>query len=558
MIFFSTPQYLILVPFLLLFLWIFKKKSKSIVFTRITIIKKQLRYNIIYQFIPFLKYFALFLIILAFAKPFILLPQSVSKNIMIVLDTSQSMAIKDNQINSRFEIAKKKIDQLIKNEKNSQLGLLIFGSHAFTICPLTLDHAYLFKILNHIPIGITGNETNLATALTLALQRFPDDKKQNQYILLITDGENNVEINNLEKIIKSAKEKQIKIIPCGVGSKKGTKILITDHKLGVIQAKKADNAPIVSKLEEGYLRNLANLAGTNYYSLNNKDKLNKLFDLNKKITTTKIMKKIFLTKLLIIIAIGLLLIELSYYLLIRQRLFLSLILFILILILIIPLVLSAKIKHNNQNIQNIMIALDLSLSMDTEDISKISRLNKAKAEINSLINQIQHIPFGLIVFAEESVTLCPFTTDYEFLKNLIINCQTQDISPQGTNFNNLFNTLIPIFTNYNKQKVLFLFSDGENFLDTNLIYKKIKKKQIKIFSIALGSKTGEQIPLFNNNRIFIGYKKDFFGKTVISKPNFIFLKKLSTVNNGKFLKIEDKTDFVNYKVIYDKLTKNEK
>src|SRR5690625_6666363 len=53
---------------------------------------------------------------------------------------------------------------------------------------------------------------------------------------------------------------------------------------------------------------------------------------------------------------------------------------------------------------NLMVALDLSRSMNTQDVSP-SRLNKAKLELNRLVNRLQGDRIGLVVLDRRSTRL---------------------------------------------------------------------------------------------------------------------------------------------------------
>src|SRR5690625_5980647 len=80
-----------------------------------------------------------------------------------------------------------------------------------------------------------------------------------------------------------------------------------------------------------------------------------------------------------------------------------------------------------------MVALDLSRSMNTQDVSP-SRLNKAKLELNRLVNRLQGDRIGLVVFTDEAFIQVPLTTDYSAFRMLLDISNTGQMPSSGTNF----------------------------------------------------------------------------------------------------------------------------
>lgn len=104
------------------------------------------------KFIPVLKILALILLILALARP-----QSGERkinvttegvNIILALDLSESMRAldfsfenkKDKKILTRLEAVKTVVQDFIMKRKGDRIGMVVFGSNAFTQPPLTRDY----------------------------------------------------------------------------------------------------------------------------------------------------------------------------------------------------------------------------------------------------------------------------------------------------------------------------------------------------------------------------------------------------------------------------------
>ena len=82
-----------------------------------------------------------------------------------------------------------------------------------------------------------------------------------------------------------------------------------------------------------------------------------------------------------------------------------------------------------------MIALDISTSMLCEDI-KPNRISRSTQFISDLINNLKNHKIGLVIFAGESYTSVPITTDHSFIKQILNNISADMIGTQGTNISN--------------------------------------------------------------------------------------------------------------------------
>jgi len=129
--------------------------------------------------------------------------------IEIVLDVSGSMAAKDfqweNQSISRLEAAKRALELFIAGgagpggvhldgRASDLVGVVTFATWPDSICPLTLSHAVLLRMLEtEQPRSVPGeSETNISDALALALQRLESTNSKRKVVVLISDGEHNV------------------------------------------------------------------------------------------------------------------------------------------------------------------------------------------------------------------------------------------------------------------------------------------------------------------------------------------------------------------------------
>lgn len=110
---------------------------------------------------------------------------------------------------------------------------------------------------------------------------------------------------------------------------------------------------------------------------------------------------------------------------------------------------------------DIVLAMDVSTSMLAEDF-KPTRLAASKQVAAEFINDRSNDKIGLVVFAGESFTQCPLTTDHKTLLNLIgeINfSMIQDGTAIGLGLANSVNRLKD---SDSKSRVVILLTDGSN------------------------------------------------------------------------------------------------
>jgi Ca-activated chloride channel family protein len=155
-----------------------------------------------------LRAFALLLLVVALAGP--RWPDTSSRiptegiAIEMVLDVSGSMKEPDfewqKQPISRIEAAKRVFrlfvgggtgpgGETLDGRPNDLIGLIVFAQLPETVCPLTLSHSVLLRLLD--AEEPRAEETNIGDALALALYRLKDAPVRRKVLVLLTDGYHN-------------------------------------------------------------------------------------------------------------------------------------------------------------------------------------------------------------------------------------------------------------------------------------------------------------------------------------------------------------------------------
>ena len=138
---------------------------------------------------------------------------------------------------------------------------------------------------------------------------------------------------------------------------------------------------------------------------------------------------------------------------------------------------------------DIMMALDISGTMLGEDL-KPNRLEAAKAVATDFVLSRPNDQIGLVVFAGESFTQCPLTTDHAVLVNLFQSVKfgmIEDGTAIGLGLANAVNRMKDSPT---KSKVVILLTDGSNNrgdIAPQTAAEIAKTFNIRVYAIGVGS-----------------------------------------------------------------------
>jgi len=216
---------------------------------------------------------------------------------------------------------------------------------------------------------------------------------------------------------------------------------------------------------------------------------------------------------------------------------LVLIAFAFILIALIDPETGSHLENINTKGSDIVITLDVSNSMNAQDIQP-SRLERAKQAIQQLIDKLQGDRIGIVIFAGESLVQLPVTTDYSAAKMFLSQIQSNLMPVQGTAIGEALTRSANLLldegdsTFSKRSKSIILISDGENFEDDAVASaKEIGNNGIRIYTIGIGSPDGVPIPVESNGKT-TGYKKDKDGTTIITKLNMNLLESVAQNAGG--------------------------
>ena len=198
---------------------------------------------------------------------------------------------------------------------------------------------------------------------------------------------------------------------------------------------------------------------------------------------------------------------------------------------------------------DIMLGMDISGSMRAQDL-KPDRLEASKDVAASFINGRPNDNIGLVVFAAESFTQCPLTTDHTVLLNLFKDVQP-GIIQDGTAIGlGLANAVSRIKDSQAKSKVIILLTDGVNNqgeIAPVTAAEIAKTFGVRVYTIGVGTQGKAPYP----------WQTAFGVKYVdvdveIDEPT---LKQIAATTGGQYFRA---TDNASLKEIYSEIDKMEK
>ncbi|MGJ8641946.1 MAG: vWA domain-containing protein [Luteolibacter sp.] len=181
------------------------------------------------------------------------------RNVMIALDLSRSMRVKD--VNpDRLGQAKVLIYELLETLDTDRVGLVGFAGTASLYAPLTIDYAAVSETIEQIDEEwVERGGSDISEAIKLATQTLKETGQNNNALVLISDGE---ELSgDLDAIIADAESSGVTIFSIGVGTENGGFVPHPDFTDGLVDR---DGSRVLSRLQPEVMRKLATGTGGRY------------------------------------------------------------------------------------------------------------------------------------------------------------------------------------------------------------------------------------------------------------------------------------------------------
>lgn len=198
---------------------------------------------------------------------------------------------------------------------------------------------------------------------------------------------------------------------------------------------------------------------------------------------------------------------------------------------------------------DIVFAMDVSTSMLARDFTP-DRINAAKDIAIEFIAQRPSDRMGIVVFAGESYTQCPLTTDRATLINLMKDVQT-DLIEDGTAIGNGLATAVARMKDSDaKSRVVILLTDGVNNsgeIAPAMAAEIAKTYGVRVYTIGVGANGTAPYPVMTPwgpevQKVKVEIDEDL-------------LKVIAETTGGKYFRATDNTKLAE---IYSEINKMEK
>ncbi|MBI3298324.1 MAG: VWA domain-containing protein [Elusimicrobia bacterium] len=223
-----------------------------------------------------LKAAALALAVAALARP-----QTVSRDlaglaegidIIMALDTSESMKALDFDPLDRLTAAKNAARDFVLGRRSDRIGLVVFAGEPLLACPPTLDYEALLSFLADVTPGITQSRgTAVGDGLASAVAHLKDSTAKSKVAILLTDGSNNAGLVDPVTAARAAKSLGVRVYTIGT-AKRGPAMVPVDHPVLGRQL-----VAIPDELDEDTLAKVAAETGGRYFRAENAARLSEIY-----------------------------------------------------------------------------------------------------------------------------------------------------------------------------------------------------------------------------------------------------------------------------------------
>lgn len=198
---------------------------------------------------------------------------------------------------------------------------------------------------------------------------------------------------------------------------------------------------------------------------------------------------------------------------------------------------------------DIVLAMDVSTSMLARDLTP-DRLNASKDIAIEFISQRPSDRMGIVVFAGESFTQCPLTTDRATLINLMKEVQT-DLIEDGTAIGNGLATAVARMKDSDaKSRVIILLTDGVNNrgeISPQMAAEIAKTYGVRVYTIGVGKEGMAPYPVMTPWGVEIRQVKVEIDEKLLSE--------IAESTGGRYFRATDNTKLAE---IYSEINKMEK
>lgn len=293
---FQHPWFLILLILIPIMVWWQywgkSKKSSKVAFPHVGSIEGIKNFkSLLYTYAPLLRYLALASLILALARPVLVLKEEEVKaegiDILLVMDLSSSMLARDFDPD-RLTVSKNMAQDFIDKRPYDRFGLVVFAGESFTQSPLTTDHRIVKDFLGTLESGMLEDGTAIGMGLASAVNRLKESEVESKVVILLTDGVNNAGYIKPMTAAEIANELNVKVYTIGVG---------TMGKAVSPISRRSDGVYVFGlsrvEIDEELLTEISELTGGRYFRATDEISLERIYDEIDRLEKTEIEVSVF-------------------------------------------------------------------------------------------------------------------------------------------------------------------------------------------------------------------------------------------------------------------------
>ena len=210
---------------------------------------------------------------------------------------------------------------------------------------------------------------------------------------------------------------------------------------------------------------------------------------------------------------------------------------------------STKVKANRGI--DIVMAIDVSASMLARDL-KPNRLEALKVVATNFVNRRPNDRIGIVVYAGESFTQTPITSDKGITRRTISEIKWGQLEGGTAIGMGLGSAVNRLKESEAKSKVIILLTDGVNnsgFVDPNTATELAKELNIKVYTVGIGTNGMADFPFSKDARGRLQFRKQ---QVEIDEE---LLQFIASETQGQYFRATDNSEL---QEIYDEIDTLEK
>lgn len=202
-----------------------------------------------------------------------------------------------------------------------------------------------------------------------------------------------------------------------------------------------------------------------------------------------------------------------------------------------------ELREVRQEGLDLVIALDVSRSMLAEDVAP-SRLEKARAEAEVLLDHLPGTRVGVVLFAGRAVPRCPLTSDAAIIRRCLAVAHPEMIPVQGTDLGEAISLASAFLTRdpsaarmrpQSRARAILVISDGEDHAGRSEgAARAAAQDGIAVLAAGIGEPGGARIPVPGEGN-FGGYHADRTGRHVVTRLDEDVLRRVA--RSGMYVRI---------------------